>query len=630
MKRNSYGSALILVMTLATVLLLVALATSTASVSDVNLTIDEKLKAELELACESGLNRAKAKLHEAYTTDNLTLEPDISFQGTSTDDTGTSPDERVFSFSDTDLADEEFVSGTYMDYYQYTETTDSGKSIIVRYGIKEEQDWQRKPEYTIETVNVEASAYADGYGWVGMREKAFIRRSTLFMYSIFFEDELEVLPGANHEITGLIHTNKDMYLGTHANLKVYTDGMTAAGEIYNRRYNSTENMGGSVSITRGNKEGSLQSMTSDNLDSDYYVDETDNWVTKATQRWQGSVKDSNLGAKKLKAPNLQSIEPGGYYDQNSTMKINVLTQGRSAPAYEITYKGVTYAPVEATEDEDTGKYTAFNGALTETEFWDNRESASTGQKVKTTDLDISKINNIISTSGDQLENLDDDGVLVYLTRDDAVADNDGNPYTPDPGRNVTGFKFTNGDQLPAPMTFVSNLPVYVQGDFNKHTSETPSLDDWRPAAVVSDSISVLSNSWQDSENQSPNLKNASNTEFNLVFVTGNVPTNPNSGQYSGGFENFPRMCENWSNKTLSIKGGFIQLFRSQFATGNWVYGGNNYTAPGLRNWAAEPRFQNLNDLPPTFTDLFPSVDQGIIYTNWKLISNQESNLVESQ
>jgi len=180
------------------------------------------------------------------------------------------------------------------------------------------------------------------------------------------------------------------------------------------------------------------------------------------------------------------------------------------------------------------------------------------------------------------------------------------------------------------MTFVSNLPVYVQGDFNKHTSETPSLDDWRPAAVVSDSISVLSNSWQDSENQSPNLKNASNTEFNLVFVTGNVPTNPNSGQYSGGFENFPRMCENWSNKTLSIKGGFIQLFRSQFATGNWVYGGNNYTAPGLRNWAAEPRFQNLNDLPPTFTDLFPSVDQGIIYTNWKLISNQESNLVESQ
>ncbi len=110
-KRN--GSALILVTTLASLLLLVAIAVSVNSVSDMNVTSEEKIRTNLEFACESGLNRAKTKIEQSFNNSNLNiLEPVVLFQGTDADDTGQTPEEKAF--------DDEVFNSADTDYYSFS------------------------------------------------------------------------------------------------------------------------------------------------------------------------------------------------------------------------------------------------------------------------------------------------------------------------------------------------------------------------------------------------------------------------------------------------------------------------------------------------------------------------------
>ncbi len=602
------GSALVFVSALSALMLLIAITASVNTVSDVSITNEEKARTQLEFACESALNRARAKIEQSFNNNLLSnLEPDITFQGTSADDIGLTPAAKAFS-------DEAFNSGAE-DYYSFIINTGANSpNIQVRYSITNgrpagEDPWKRSQGFTTNKLTIETVAYAPDYGWLGMTEDAWARRTSLFMYQIFFENDLEVLPGPNFNLQGLIHTNEDLYLNSNSTLNIYTDSLTSAGDIYRGRLDKNA-VGGTVNITTGDKDGNLVKMESDD-DS-----ENDDWIDIATSNWSGTVKDSSLGATRQEAPDLRSFEPGGYYDTNSGISIYVDTSGTET-LYEITYEGST---VVRTSDE-------LGGALTETEVYDYRENPSGGDPslndpVKVTNVDVNLLKNALGY-------YPDNGV-IYMTRDDAVADTDGDEYNPDPGRNVAGFKLVEGEVLPNATTFVSDLPVYVEGNFNLHTSSDPEADTWKPCAVVSDAITLLSENWDDSKsnwkdpavNPGTNMPSAASTEFNLVLITGNVPTR--SGQYSGGFENFPRFLESWSGRTVDISGGFIQLFRSKYATGSWSYG-NYYRAPN-RDWKSEPRFSNLNDLPPEFVDMFPSAAISVIYSDWSLINRDESDI----
>jgi hypothetical protein len=139
------------------------------------------------------------------------------------------------------------------------------------------------------------------------------------------------------------------------------------------------------------------------------------------------------------------------------------------------------------------------------------------------------------------------------------------------------------------VTVVSEDPVYIKGDFNTVNK--------KGAAVICDAVNLLSNAWNDSKTAASGLPTASNTTYNLAFVTGNVPTPDGGGDYSGGFENLPRFHENWSGKTASIVGSFIKIFESQFARSPWVYGGNVYQAP-IRNWTYDTALNDMANLPP--------------------------------
>lgn len=53
--------------------------------------------------------------------------------------------------------------------------------------------------------------------------------------------------------------------------------------------------------------------------------------------------------------------------------------------------------------------------------------------------------------------------------------------------------------------------------------------------------------------------------MNAVFIAGNSPSRPEEGDLAG-LHNFVRFLERWSDKSLNIKGSFMQLKRSAYAT----------------------------------------------------------------
>lgn len=162
-------------------------------------------------------------------------------------------------------------------------------------------------------------------------------------------------------------------------------------------------------------------------------------------------------------------------------------------------------------------------------------------EIRATILDLDLLRKKSKTGG---EFLFPNSGIIYATRDDALADQSNatsqdvsaTDFKLDPTRRPNGIMLINGSDLSRNDTYkaeekglilASNLPVYIQGDFNKHTKEEftqlntwgidfykrKTLDtnfacrakqftncstgeSWRPATVIADAITVLSSNFQ--------------------------------------------------------------------------------------------------------------------------------------
>jgi hypothetical protein len=234
--------------------------------------------------------------------------------------------------------------------------------------------------------------------------------------------------------------------------------------------------------------------------------------------------------------------------------------------------------------------------LVEVQMFDGREydpatdSASKGM-INITELDMSKLNQSYRSDNNAQvfpdASVNGVGSIIYSFRTDSTE------------QDPSGIRITNGAELNNKMTFVSENPVYIQGDFN-----TKAKGD-KGSIIMADSVNLLSNEWDDSKNASSSLaKPKTNLEVNTAMMTGAYDTispGSTSGKYNGGFENFPRFHEDWSGsgKSVNILGSFVSLFESKYGRGTWVYGGNKYTAP-VRNWNFNERFLDPAYTPPGF------------------------------
>jgi hypothetical protein len=226
------------------------------------------------------------------------------------------------------------------------------------------------------------------------------------------------------------------------------------------------------------------------------------------------------------------------------------------------------------------------------------------------------------------------GLVWFLTVKDS---------NPTPPASNYGVRIYNGQDLSTPvagvsiqgLSVVSDQAVYIKGDYNcgSTTCNKGNFDDdvRKPAAVMADTINVLSNNWtlddaysNEDISSGPSFGNkstlgrpATSTTIDAAFLAGIDITgdanrkNQNQGYATagGGLNNYPRFHEDWSNGysnngfvNFTYQGSMVSLGAPRKVNGRWCGSGStadcNIYNPPNRLWRYDPLFNNAANLPP--------------------------------
>jgi Tfp pilus assembly protein PilX len=179
-------------------------------------------------------------------------------------------------------------------------------------------------------------------------------------------------------------------------------------------------------------------------------------------------------------------------------------------------------------------------------------------------------------------------------------------------------------------TIATENPVYVQGDYNTSAADpfwatafnpTPTQTPHSAAAIIADSVTVLSDGWDDMTSMMFPTSAASRTPgapayYRTAIAGGKnipfpVPGWPNAAQdlgTDGGLHNFLRYLESWGGQTLNYDGSLVSMYYSEYNTGIYKDGpGGTVYSPPPRNYFFDVLFLSPTNLPPA-TPQFQDID----------------------
>jgi len=413
----------------------------------------------------------------------------------------------------------------------------------------------------------------------------------IFQFAVFYEEDLEILPGPAMLVNGRVHGNHDVYLNAGNSLTI-DSALTAAGNIYHRRKDKAAAAG---TVNLRVSSGVFAAMAGlDSADPD--------WYAQALDRWNGNVRSAEHGIDPLNLTIADPARPRMLIDlpissdtsEEQASKLHyqadlVILNGQAVDALGL--------PVD-TVDPVSGQ-----DALRATVIFDQREQ----RNMLTLEVDMERLGRSPAWPANGLlyvaagENVDlmpdwtsgcagcwgpggwEGHTQPWLSLDTAFA-----------------VKVTNGAQLAAPVTVATDNPLYVRGDYNTVNKVG--------SALMGDAITVLSDDWgrvgQAASEPDDDLaystrsladRVAANTTLNAAVMLGNTATT--WGAYNGGLENVLRFMEKWSGRTLTYRGSIVDLWYSEQARGDWRYGSPVYRAPS-RNWSFDTDFLTVANLPP--------------------------------
>ena len=392
---------------------------------------------------------------------------------------------------------------------------------------------------------------------VALKQDVQVSTIPLFQFAIFYSMDMEVNPGADMNITGRVHGNANIYTTTGANLHYQSD-VTAVGNLFHYRLDNTNTTGGNVVFDKGPPQTGYNSLS----------------LPIGTNNTSAAVRE------------ILNIPPG-WEDRNGAMGTNRFYNKADmiiviSPTNTVK---VTSGSVDNFATTLTNQWTNF--ITTNLSFYDQRE----GKTMKGTQLDVGNLRNWLTANTNNpirsLINRDINSVYVADLR------------TNSPSSTEYAVRVSNGATLPSQgLTVATPNPLYVMGNYNAPTAflGTTNTTTTLPAALVGDSITVLSSLWNDANgNAGIGSRVAASTTVNAAIIAGIVKTQGSA--YSGGVENFPRFLENWSNKILTYNGSMVVMFESLFADAPWPGTGTVYNPP-TRNWAFDLNFMDPTKLPP--------------------------------
>jgi Tfp pilus assembly protein PilX len=176
-------------------------------------------------------------------------------------------------------------------------------------------------------------------------------------------------------------------------------------------------------------------------------------------------------------------------------------------------------------------------------------------------------------------------------------------------------------------TIASENPVYVQGNYNSSgvdpfwgtaNNVSPTQTPHSAAAIIADSVTVLSNSWGDMNSlmfpAAPGSRTVGAPAYYRMAVSGgkNIPF-PIPGWAGvskdfgtdGGLHNFLRYLESWG-QPLHYDGSLVSMYYSEYNTGTFKCCTTVYSPP-TRNYYFDVLFLTPSNLPPA-TPQFQDID----------------------
>ncbi|MGC8744208.1 MAG: hypothetical protein ACP5T0_10055 [Verrucomicrobiia bacterium] len=407
----------------------------------------------------------------------------------------------------------------------------------------------------------------------------------VFQFAIFYNLDLEVNPGPIMNITGRVHSNRDIFCQPQ-NVLNFWSPVTAAGKIF-----PGQKKPGDPSSRPAGKLNFL-----DRYESDF---STLN-LPIGTNGSPDSVREIVEIPENSENPNDPMAKQRFY--NNCDIVIVV-----SNNAVSVRGSGICNGL-----GINIQWSVASNWLSTNKTFYDQRENKTN----IVTEIDIAKFSQwATNNANNPLRN------VVRNTQGREI----NSIYVADRRKGSSTIlpvvRLVNGDKLPpSGFTLATPNPLYIKGNYNAYGSSLGSTNtaNTKPASLIADAITILSGNWDDSKSKlGISSRVAESTTVNAAFFAGIVETVP--GHYSGGLENFPRFLENWSGKIFTYNGSMVVMFPSKYATNYWPSTGAVYNAPN-RNWSFDVNFYNPERLPP----LTPSV-RAIIRYKWKNVAPSDNS-----
>ncbi len=420
----------------------------------------------------------------------------------------------------------------------------------------------------------------------------------MFQFAVFYNKDLEILPGPNMSLNGAVHTNGDLYLDSGFTLTI-NGQITSAGDLFHGRKENN----GCTGTARAYDPAAPRNLPT----CAGRVEVTD------PSPWNGMIQ-TDVDPVTVPSPDTFAPTPGAIYWDKADLRL-VLNVNVAPPAVQVrNVDGSTDAARSTTLATcfDSGNRVARRVG----NFYNNREATL----IQLLDVNARGLLNCVHSNsllelGRGIDDTTEGGLVLYLTVEGPASG----------GQNNYGVRVRNGAALAstvagAPairgLTVVSDQAVYIRGDYNSTNK--------KPASFLGDSINVLSNAWSDATSTQP-LTNrvATVTTINAAFLGGTDVTGGaegtagrDAGEYNGGLENYPRFHEDWASRNFNYNGSFVSLGVPQHADGPWIYGGPYYTAP-TRNWAYDTDFNDPANLPP-LSPRFVYIRQDLFARAWEL------------
>jgi hypothetical protein len=424
--------------------------------------------------------------------------------------------------------------------------------------------------------------YATGGSVIGTaQEDVLLALVPITQYAIFYNGLLEFSTCATMIVNGRVHANGSIYTGTGASL-TFNGPVTATATITSPAWNGQ----GPSWNDKGTYNGTPPYRT--NVPSVALSIGTTNVHDALEFPASGEDPTSIKGQTR-------------YYNQAQTVLLVSNTTVSMVVQASLDYDvpGADPAPLCITStNTPPALATNFPFLVTTNTFTDQRENKT----VQTTQIDVGKYAKWLTTNSTVLTKFPA-GSGTYATIL-YVADNRTTTSS-----KMNGVRLTNGTAPPPNgglgWSVATPNPLYVLGDYNCTNSSylgTTNTTSSMPCAFMSDALTILSSSWQDSKSSSTyTTRTASDTTVNAAILTGVVPsTGSSSSQFSGGVHNLPRLLEDWnspSTRTLTLNTAIMNLFSSETATHQFVNPGTYYDPP-TRHFSYDQNFQDPAKQPP--------------------------------